>query len=68
MWIIASLYISCIIISIIVYFVGCNKISRYEINKKELEYSKAIKLFKTSLGILIIGFSLLTLGLIIRII
>ena len=36
MWIIASLYISCNIISIIVYFVGCNKISRYEINKKEL--------------------------------
>lgn len=68
MWIIASLYISCIIISIIVYFVGRNKISRYEINKKELEYSNAIKLFKTSLGILIIGFSLLTLGLIIRII
>jgi len=68
MWIIAGLYILCIIISIIIYFIGCNIIGKYENNKSGLEYSKAIKLFKVSLGILIIGFSLLGLGLIIRII
>ena len=68
MLIIASLYVICIILAIIIYFVCCNKISKYETNKKGLEYSNVIKLFKISLGVLIIGFTLLTLGLIIRII
>ena len=68
MWIIAWLYILCICVSITLYFIACSKIGKYETNKNGLEYLNAIKLFKSSLAILIIGFSLLTLGLIIRII
>lgn len=65
MWIIASIYILCIILSIIVYFIGCSKID--ENGEGNGKYIYTIKLFKLSLGILIIGFLFLTIGLIIRI-
>lgn len=68
MWIFAILYIVCIIASIIIYFRGCSTFGKYEKNNKELEYLSAIKKFKVSLFILIIGFSILTLGLISRLI
>lgn len=68
MWIITSLYIVCIILSIILYFIDCSKIGKNEDNKDNLNYLDTIKLFKLSLGILILGFLFLTLGLIIRII
>lgn len=68
MWVIASLYIICIILAIILYFIACSKIGKNENNKDNLKYLDSIKLFKLSLGILILGFLFLTLGLIIRII
>ena len=68
MWIFASLYILCIISSIIIYFRGCNIFGKYEETKNKHEYSRAINNFKLSFIVLIIGFSILTLGLIIRII
>lgn len=68
MWIIASLYIICIIVAIILYFIACSKIGKNENNNDNLNYLDSIKLFKLSFGILILGFLFLTLGLIIRII
>ena len=68
MWIIVGLYILCIISSIIIYFKGCNIFGEYEKDKNQSKYSRAIKNFKLSFIILIIAFSILTLGLIIRII
>ena len=68
MWIIASLYIICIIVSIILYFIACSKIGKNENNEENLNYLDSIKLFKFSFGILILGFLFLTLGVIIRII
>lgn len=66
MWIIASIYIVCVVAAIILYFLGCSKIA--ENDKVNLKCLDSIKLFKLSLGILILGFLFLILGLIIRII
>lgn len=68
MWIFAILYIICIIASIVIYFRGCNTFGKYEENNKEIEYLNSIKKFKMSLVVLIIGFTILTLGLITRLI
>lgn len=68
MWIFAILYIICIIAAIAIYFRACNTFDKYERSNKETEYLNSIKKFKVSLIVLIIGFSILTLGLITRLI
>ena len=68
MWIIAVLYIVFIIAAITIYFIACNRFGKYEESKDLTDYKKAVKLFKLSLITLILGFSFLTIGLILRIV
>ena len=67
MWIIAILYIVFIILAITIYFIACNRFGKYEERNDLTEYKKAINLFKVSFITLILGFSFLTIGLILRI-
>ena len=68
MWIFSILYIICIIAAITIYFRACNTFDKYERNNQETEYLNSIKKFKTSLIVLIIGFIILTVELITRLI
>lgn len=65
MGVIAGIYILCIILSITLFFVACNKFGIHEQNGNLKEYEMSIKLFKISLGAFILGFSFLALGLLI---